>query len=47
MAGRSRVGIACGSQNPDGPMLIISAVGWRDFTGNVKVGEYDLTWTAR
>ena len=31
------------SKNPDGPKLIIPAVGWQNFTASVKAAQHDLT----
>jgi hypothetical protein len=31
------------SKNPDGPILLIDGIGWRDFLADVKTGRHDLT----
>jgi hypothetical protein len=30
------------SKNPEGPKLIVSPAGWRNFMASVKAGRYDL-----
>jgi hypothetical protein len=30
------------SKNPDGPKLVLSPVGWRNFTASAKAGDHDL-----